>query len=94
VDVLVVKPAIQDIPQTNKEVVITSYMDHPVGQFGAAYFAAKFPSHRCGLFTHVLYERNEFIEAIRSDGARLLPPQGTGVGFDELLEKLPWKKLA
>jgi O-succinylbenzoate synthase len=94
VDVLVVKPAIQDIPDTNKELVITSYMDHPVGQFGAAYFAALHPSRRCGLFTHVLYEPEAFIEMIRSDGARLLPPEGTGVGFDDLLARLPWKKLA
>jgi o-succinylbenzoate synthase len=93
VDVLVVKPAIQEIPKTQKEIVITSYMDHPVGQFAAAYFAAMHPSRRCGLFTHVLYERNEFIEAIRTDGARLLPPEGTGLGFDALLERLPWKKL-
>ncbi len=94
VDVLVVKPAIQDIPETSKEMVITSYMDHPVGQFGAAYFAAIHPARRCGLFTHVLYDRNEFIERIRSDGARLLPPDGTGIGFDDLLERLPWKKLS
>ena len=97
VDVLVVKPAIQEMPQTQKEIVITSYMDHPVGQFGAAYVAAKNArrvSPRCGLFTHVLYQRNDFIEMIRSDGARLLPPEGTGIGFDTLLERLPWKKLA
>lgn len=94
VDVLVVKPAIQDIPETQKEMVITSYMDHPVGQFGAAYFAALHPSRRCGLFTHVLYEKNAFSEMIRADGARLLPPEGTGIGFDALLERLPWKKLA
>jgi len=97
IDVLVVKPAIQEMPQTQKEIVITSYRDHPVGQFGAAYVAAKNAqrvSPRCGLFTHVLYERNDFIEMIRSDGARLLPPQGTGIGFDALLERLPWKKLA
>jgi O-succinylbenzoate synthase len=93
VDVLVVKPAIQDIPETKKELVITSYMDHPIGQFGAAYFAALHPSRRCGLFTHVLYEKNEFSERIRSDGARLLPPDGTGIGFDDLLARLPWKKL-
>ncbi len=93
IDVLVVKPAIQDIPETNKEMVITSYMDHPVGQFGAAYFAALHPARRCGLFTHVLYPSNEFIERIRSDGPRLLPPEGTGIGFDDLLERLPWKKL-
>jgi O-succinylbenzoate synthase len=52
------------------------------------------PALRCGLFTHVLYEPNEFIEAIRCDGARLLPPSGTGIGFDGLLERLPWKRLS
>jgi len=93
VDVLIVKPAIQEIPQTKKEMIITSYMDHPIGQFGAAYCAALHPAPRCGLFTHVLYEKNEFIERIRSDGARLLPPEGTGIGFDDLLEGVPWKKL-
>lgn len=94
VDVLVIKPAIEEVPEDAREKVITSYMDHPVGQFGAAYFAAKFGSARCGLFTHVLFEPNEFIERIRADGARLLPPDGTGVGFDDLLERLPWKKLS
>lgn len=94
VDVLIVKPAIQEIPRTEKEMIITSYMDHPVGQFGAAYFAALHPAPRCGLFTHVLYAKNEFSERIRSDGARLLAPEGTGIGFNDLLEKLPWKKLA
>src|SRR5205814_8754121 len=90
VDVLVVKPAIQEMPETKKEIVITSYMDHPVGQFGAAYIAAMHAervSPRCGLFTHVLYERNAFSEMIRSEGPRLLPPEGTGVGFDPLLER-------
>ena len=92
VDVLVVKPAVQDLPRTAKEIIITSYMDHPIGQFYAAYVAAGFPGTH-GLFTHVLYESNEFIDAIRADGARLLPPPGTGIGFDELLERLPWKGL-
>ena len=93
VDILIVKPAIQEIPRTQKQIIITSYMDHPVGQFAAAYFAALHPAPRCGLFTHVLYEKNEFSERIRSNGARLLPPDGTGIGFDELLERLPWKLL-
>lgn len=44
VDVLVVKPAVQDVPQSAKEIIITSYMDHPVGQFAAAYFAALHPA--------------------------------------------------
>jgi O-succinylbenzoate synthase len=94
VDVLVVKPAIQEVPQTTKEIVVTSYMDHPVGQLGAAFVAAKHAtSPRCGLVTHVLFDSNEFIEQLGIDGMRLVPPLGTGVGFDDLLERLPWKRL-
>lgn len=95
VDVLVCKPAVQESVPIGREVVVTSYMDHPVGQFFAAYVAATHDvSARCGLMTHVLYESNGFIERIRVDGARLLPPDGTGIGFDDLLERLPWKVLA
>jgi O-succinylbenzoate synthase len=95
-DVLIHKPALSvAFPSFDGEIVVTSYMDHPVGQFHAAYVAASHDvSARCGLFTHVLYEPNDFIECIRADGARLLPPEGTGIGFDDLLEKLPWKKLS
>ena len=94
-DVLIHKPALNDtFPQFEGEIVVTTYMDHPVGQFGAAYVAATHRvSARCGLFTHVLFESNEFLERIRADGARLLPPEGTGIGFDDLLERLPWQRL-
>jgi O-succinylbenzoate synthase len=93
-DVLVHKPALQSEWPRHDDVVVTSYMDHPVGQFGAAYVAATHVVNaRCGLFTHVLYEPNEFIECIEVEGARLLPPRGTGVGFDDLLERLPWREL-
>lgn len=96
VDLLIVKPALQELPRLSLPLVITSSMDHPVGQFGAAYVAAKHASlvdARCGLFTHVLYEPNEFSDAIRADGSRLLPPAGTGIGFDALLERQPWMPL-
>ena len=94
VDVVVVKPAIQEVPKTPKEIVVTSYMDHPVGQLGAAYIAAKLAtSPRCGLVTHVLYDRNEFSERLELDGMRLVPPSGSGIGFDDLLERLPWRRL-
>jgi O-succinylbenzoate synthase len=94
-DVLIHKPALStELPIFDGEIVVTSYMDHPIGQFHAAYVAATHNvSARCGLFTHVLFEPNEFIEAIRTDGARLLPPEGTGIGFDDLLERLPWQRL-
>jgi O-succinylbenzoate synthase len=95
VDVLVVKPAIQDVPKSSKEIVITSYMDHPVGQLHAAAIAARFAtSARCGLVTHVLFERNEFSERLELDGARLRAPKGTGIGFDDLLERISWKRLS
>jgi O-succinylbenzoate synthase len=93
-DVLVVKPAIQQIPNTDAEIVVTSYMDHPIGQLCAAYAAAKAGiTTTCGLITHVLYEPDPFIERMHLAGTRLVPPGGTGWGFDDLLEKLPWKRL-
>jgi O-succinylbenzoate synthase len=96
-DVAIWKPALQtDAPRADS-VVVTSYMDHPIGQFGAAFIAAtnaRWIDARCGLMTHVLYETNAFIERIRANGARLLAPEGTGVGFDDLLEHLDWKRLA
>jgi O-succinylbenzoate synthase len=110
VDVVVVKPAVQDPDvvlgsatrdersgrdgKGSLDYVITSYMDHPVGQFFAAHVAAAHVVNaRCGLFTHVLFERDPFIEQVASAGARLLPPAGVGIGFGELLERLPWRRL-
>jgi O-succinylbenzoate synthase len=94
IDVLVIKPAKHEIPNTDGEIVVTSYMDHPLGQLCAAYAAATVGiTATCGLVTHVLYEPDAFIEQMRIDGARLVPPAGNGFGFDDLLEKLPWRRL-
>ncbi len=93
-DVLVVKPAIEGIHRIDSELVVTSYMDHPIGQLCAAYAAAiAGVTTTCGLVTHVLYEHDPFIERLQIDGARLVPPGGTGWGFDDLLERLPWRTL-
>lgn len=93
-DVLVHKPALQTDWPVHNDVVVTSYMDHAIGQFYAAYVAATHEVNpRCGLMTHVLYEPDAFFERIERDGARLLPPRGTGLGFDDLLERLPWKSI-
>jgi O-succinylbenzoate synthase len=89
VDVLVVKPAVQEVPRTTKEIVVTSYMDHPIGQLHAAYVAARCRPHTAGLITHVLYETDAFIERMRIDGTRLIVPD-----FTDLLASLPWKRLA
>lgn len=94
-DVRVFKPALQSCwPDDETDVVVTSYMDHPIGQYGAALMAATHRVNaRCGLFTHVLYEPDAFLERVRSDGARLLAPGGTGIGFDDLLERLTWTSI-
>ena len=93
VDVLVVKPAVQEWADVARPVVVTSYMDHCIGQLHAAYVAATHDVGTCGLITHVLFEPNAFSDRLRLDGARLVPPAGTGIGFDDLLEELPWKRL-
>ena len=93
-DVLVHKPALQTDFPAHEDVVVTSYMGHAIGQFYAAYVAATHEVNpRCGLMTHVLYEPDAFFERIARDGARLLAPGGTGLGFDDLLERLPWKSI-
>jgi O-succinylbenzoate synthase len=93
-DVLVHKPALQTEWPVHHDVVVTSYMDHAIGQFYAAYVAATHETNpRCGLMTHVLYEPDAFFERVERDGARLRPPGGTGLGFDDLLERLPWKSI-
>ncbi len=93
-DVTVHKPALRTDWPDMGEIVVTSYMDHPIGQFGAAHAAATHQvAARCGLMTHVLYEADAFIERIECVGARLLPPKGAGLGFDDLLEALTWTTL-
>jgi len=93
-DILIVKPALEEIPCVDAEIVVTSYMDHPIGQLCAAYAAATANiASTCGLVTHVLFENDPFIERMRIDGTRLVPSGGTGWGFDDLLENLPWRKL-
>lgn len=105
--VVVVKPALQDEQEViriasarRQEVVITSYMDHPIGQLGAAFCAARavaeqpYSVGRCGLLTHVLFEPDAFLERMQTNGPYLVPPGGTGLGFDDMLEQLPWKQLS
>jgi len=101
-DVLVVKPARPDSDLSGESrFLMTSYMDHAIGQMWAAHKAAtiyegelSFQKLACGLLTHRCYDDDDFFERLCTDGPRLLPVRGTGLGFDDLLEKLPWKRLA
>lgn len=79
--------------------VVTSALDHPVGQAFAAWEAARVRARygdwvdTCGLATHLVYERNSFSDRMTIDGGRLLIASGTGIGFDDLWATLPWTSL-
>jgi len=107
-DFLIIKPAIVDpmalsakLDETEEvpQLVVTSYMDHAIGQMFAAYEAALLKINcpdrvqYCGLLTHELFESDEFFEAIECQGPKLMAPGGTGLGFDDQLESLEWKRL-
>jgi o-succinylbenzoate synthase len=104
--VMVVKPAIDEpfllgeaAIGHHQHVVVTSYMDHPVGQTFAAWEAARlelqFPGlvGVCGLKTHHLFEPDAFTEALGPWSPDFKAPAGTGLGFDDLLDALPWTRL-
>jgi O-succinylbenzoate synthase len=81
--------------------VFTSAMDHPIGQMYAALQAAlalqELGPDRLdsgGLCTQHLFEPNAFLERVQSPGGSLQPDEvGGGLGFGDLLEALPWRKL-
>lgn len=83
-----------------KRVVVTSMMDHPLGQLAAAFEAAsvaqKHPAvlDECGLLTHTLFESNSFSEQLGRRGSCLIAPAGAGFGFQEELEGLSWTQLS
>ena len=103
-DAVVVKPARRDwrtVAQTHPQhsLVLTSAMDHALGQMFAAYEAAIAlsegqPLDFCGLCTEHLFEKDAFFERVRSHGGYLSADRsGGGLGFGEVLEALPWRRL-
>lgn len=104
--VLVLKPAIQKVEtlfqlaeKFRASVVVTSYLDHPIGQLFAARVAAQAANRpeivieTCGLLSHMAYESHPFSEALKTSGPYLLRPQGTGLGMDEVLSDLKWEQV-
>ncbi len=103
---MIIKPAIDEplllgesALSRNQRVVITSYMDHPLGQAFAAWEAARLELHFpglvgiCGLQTHHLFEPDAFTEALGPWKPNFQAPTGSGLGFDDLLDALPWTRL-
>jgi len=104
--VMVIKPAVDEplllgeaALQRGQRIIVTSYMDHPVGQAFAAWEAGRMnlmlPGSVgvSGLQTHHLFEPDAFSEMLGEWSPRFTPPVGTGIGFDDLLGTLPWTRL-
>lgn len=104
-DAVVVKPARRDwrvVAQTlpGSPLVLTSAMDHALGQVYAAYEAALCRQELgaqlslCGLATHHLFDGDPFFERLDvQDGVLQVDRHGTGLGFDDVLEGLEWERL-
>lgn len=104
-DAVVVKPARRDwrvVAERHPGVplVLTSAMDHALGQAFAAYQAALARRDLgetiglCGLCTEHLFAPDGFFERVQTHGGHFIPDlSGGGLGFGEVLEKLPWRKL-
>lgn len=100
---IILKPAVQDLEQItapSQKLVVTSYLDHPIGQLNAAYTAAflyaKFPEQfaLCGLITHDIYEKNSFSTVLSVTHGSLIPEvKGSGLGYNDILEDLIWTPL-
>ncbi|MDB6139412.1 MAG: O-succinylbenzoate synthase [Verrucomicrobiaceae bacterium] len=104
-DAVVVKPARRDWRLVTEHLpgstlILTSAMDHAVGQAYAAYEAALCRKQMgdklslCGLVTHHLFDNDAFFERLEvTSGVLQVDRSGTGLGFDDLLEDLPWEPL-
>ncbi len=101
-DIAIIKPAIEDLEDFKEceRIIVTSYLDHPIGQLGAAYIAGilrdKHPKRGevCGLLSHLIYQKNSFSERLSNDGPTLIATTGgLGFGYDDLLKKLSWKSM-
>lgn len=90
--VYVLKPAVQTHHVKCDRIVVTSYLDHPLGQCCAAYIAGRLPkTELCGLLSHHVYHSNPYSEQLSQKGPIFTSAPGTGFGFDDLLKTQQWK---
>lgn len=102
--ILVIKPACQDAfplalaaAHAGMQIVVTHSMDHPLGRAVALWTAMRLRQRHGelvldgGLQAAGLYAPDEFSAQMQTTGPQTAPPRGTGFGFDNQLEKLPWE---
>jgi O-succinylbenzoate synthase len=86
------------IDRFSLKIVVTSSLDHPVGVAHACRKAIelkKIYGERlldCGCLTFKNYQPNAFSEVVQSEGPYLKGIPGTGIGFNNLVEAIEWKK--
>lgn len=96
--VIILKPAIDDYVQfepylEGKQFIVTSSLDHPLGQLHAARYASyldqKFPQNKRvhGLQSHLVYEPNRYSIRLSQNSHTFTFPKG---GFIDLLEQEKW----
>jgi o-succinylbenzoate synthase len=95
--VLIFKPAIHALSQwkatTTQQWIVTSYLDHPLGQVTAAYAAAFIDPDRQavhGLLSHHAYHPHAMSQELTQTGPHFSVPKGVGFGFDQALAQLDW----
>lgn len=101
--VLIVKPARRDVEKDIKlalryelKVVVTSSLDHPVGVAHACNIASEVRKSNpsilldCGCLTLRSYKPSEFFTRVQSSGPYFSGVNGTGIGFDDLLQRIEW----
>jgi O-succinylbenzoate synthase len=103
--VLIYKPARQDraVAETAIEkglnITVTSSMDHPVGCLHALAETIEIKKQYgnqildSGCMSWLVYGPNEFTENIHSVNSEIVGVNGSGIGFDKIFERLPWKKI-
>ena len=79
-----------------QRIIFTHSLAHPVDQLATAFYASQFYKihprafETCALTQIGIYEEHAF--SLSNTGPSLIYPQGPGYGFNELFNKLSWKK--
>lgn len=105
--ILIMKPARRDVEKDLKiaekhelKVVVTSSLDHPVGIAHACNIAAEIKKASpsilldCGCLSLRAYRFSEFFLRILTTGPFFTGVNGTGIGFDDLLQRVEWTPIS
>ena len=99
---VIYKPARQDRSQiqgplaSGLNLVVTSSMDHPMGCLHALVESIELKKEfgsqilDAGCMSWPIYGTNDYTEKIKVSGSKVIDVEGLGIGFDRILQRLPW----